>query len=465
LNSKFEMMKNNIKTLLALISLTAFMVGCQDALDIKPAQSLSIDQALSTPENIQAILLGAYDDAGQTGSYGGNLNLASELLGTTNEVSWQGTFLQPRQFFQKNITIDNSFVGGAWTNAYQIINLANVVIENSSIFTDADEKDRVEGEAQFLRGMAYFDMARFFGSTYVAGQVNSQLAVPLSLEAILSTEGNDFAVPRSTVEEIYAQAVTDLESAATKLPDSNGYLATSSAANALLARVYLQMGNFAAARDKANSVIGTNDFSLTSSYADAFNNGTNSTEDIFAWQVTDQDGTNGMNTYWATRAFGGRGDIPVQASFRNTFEPNDQRGDFYYTQSNGTFSLKWQNQFANVIYIRLAEMYLIRAETNFRLTTSIGATPTADINRIRNRAGLTGPLNDFDPILNPITLQDILDERKKELAFEGHLLHDVKRLGLTAGGKNFDDPLLVFPVPQAELDANPSLIQNTGYNN
>lgn len=459
-------MMKNIKQIYIIAVLASLVIsGCADNLDISPGQSLSIDQATSTPENIEAILLGVYDEASQTASYGGNVGLAAELLGATNEVNWQGTFLQPRQFFQKNITIDNSFVGGYWTNAYQSINQTNIVLENLTIFEDADRRDRVEGEALFLRGMAYFDMARFFGSAYIAGQSNTQLAVPINLDAILGTDGNDFNLPRNTVEEVYAQAINDLEAAATKLPGSNSYLATSHAANALLARIYLQMGNFAAARDKAHAVISSGSFGLTGTYAAAFNNGVNSSEDIFAWQVTDQDGTNGMNTYWATESFGGRGDIPVQPAFLNTFEAGDDRADFVYTDPDGTFSAKWQNQFGNLPFLRLAEMYLIRAEANFRLSTSTGQAPHLDINLIRNRAGLTGVGNDFDPILNPLTLQDILDERKKELAFEGHLIHDIKRLGLNVGALTFDDPKLVFPVPQAELDANPNLVQNTGYNN
>lgn len=108
-------------------------------------------------------------------------------------------------------------------------------------------------------------------------------------------------------------------------------------------------------------------------------------------------------------------------------------------------------------------MYLTRAEANQRLGTSIGASPLADLNRVRERVSL--------PALGAVSLEAILKERKVELAHEGQFLYDVKRTG---GGimdnssteiYNFDDGRLVFPIPQREMDANPSLVQNSAYLN
>ena len=107
--------------------------------------------------------------------------------------------------------------------------------------------------------------------------------------------------------------------------------------------------------------------------------------------------------------------------------------------------------------LRLAEMYLIRAESNFRLGTTTGDIPLKDINRIRARAGLS-PLTTAT-----LDLAAILKERKLELAFEGHLLHDIKRLQGNVGSLPWNSPKLVFPIPERETIANPNLVQNEGY--
>ena len=235
-------------------------------------------------------------------------------------------------------------------------------------------------------------------------------------------------------------------------------------ATALLARVYLQQGDYPNARDAANAAINSSGATLTATYAGAFNNAENSTEDIFAWQITVQDGVNDYNTFWATQEFGGRrpdADVNILDSFFDIFDdPNDERSTFFYEGSNTLSTLKWQNQFANVPFIRLAEMYLIRAESNFRENTTVGAAPIADVNRLRARARAT--------LFIALTLDDILDERKRELAFESFTLHDLKRLQesivIRENSNNvelsYDSDRLILPIPQRELDANPELEPN-----
>ena len=100
-------------------------------------------------------------------------------------------------------------------------------------------------------------------------------------------------------------------------------------------------------------------------------------------------------------------------------------------------------------------MHLTRAECNQRLGTAIGATPAADVNAIRARAGLGA--------LGTVNLAAILKERKLELAFEGNQLDDIKRNKGAVGTKPFNDNSLVLPIPQREMDTNKSLVQNAGY--
>jgi hypothetical protein len=118
---------------------------------------------------------------------------------------------------------------------------------------------------------------------------------------------------------------------------------------------------------------------------------------------------------------------------------------------------KWNNLYGVVNLIRLAEMYLTRAECNIRLSTAIGDTPVNDFNAIHTRAGLPGALT--------VTLADILLERRLELSYEGFRIHDQRRLQESIGSLPYNDPKLVFPVPAREIEANPALAsqQNDGY--
>ena len=122
---------------------------------------------------------------------------------------------------------------------------------------------------------------------------------------------------------------------------------------------------------------------------------------------------------------------------------------------SGWFTKKWYNYFDNIPVVRLTELYLMRAECNFRLGTSIGADPLDDINVLRDRAGI-GELED-------LTLDAILLERNKELAFEGYRLHDLKRTKKNIGTFPHNSPKMVFPIPYREISVNPALVQNPGY--
>jgi hypothetical protein len=164
-----------------------------------------------------------------------------------------------------------------------------------------------------------------------------------------------------------------------------------------------------------------------------------------------------MHLYWSIPTYGGRdGDVSVQASHLALYSVGDARRALFYTGAGATRSGKWQLQYRNLPVIRLAELYLTRAEANFRLGTAVGATPLQDVNRTRQRAGLL-------PLV-VVTLDDILLERRLELAHEGHRIHEIKRLMGTADGFAYNADELVFPIPQREVDASRGVIvQNPGY--
>jgi hypothetical protein len=440
-----------------------FIIACDDNLDIEPEQNLTPEAALGSAVNIQNILVGAYDLLGQEEIYSGDYNLASELIANTGELAWKGTFQGPAEFDRKAITSSNGFVTDYWIYSYYVSNQVNLVLENIDKFEDLQERSIVEGEAKFLRAIVYFDLARFYALPYEAGNSNDQLAVPIVTMGVSDAPQIDYPA-RNTVEEVYAFIIQDLDDAIDLLPAKNPketFYANSLAAQALLARVYLQQANYTGARNAANAVIASEAYSLTEEYSSAFNNAENSTEDIFALQITAQDGINDMNTFWAIREFGGRsltGDVTVEQPYFDLFDDeNDARAIFFYAGNETLLSTKWQNQFANVPFLRLAEMYLIRAESNFRMGTEEGATPLEDINILRARAGAKA--------IDNLDLGSILLERKKELGFEGFALHDIKRLKKSIGNLAYDANTLVLPIPQREIDANPELKQNPGYTN
>ncbi|GHE52777.1 membrane protein [Roseivirga thermotolerans] len=450
-----KMKKTVIHKFLALV-IAIGLASCDDKLDLSPAQSIDEGQALTTDSNVKSVLVGAYNDLGNGSLFGGNILRDSELLAANGEIRWAGTFNGPREIFNKSMTVNNADVTGEWLQAYSAINIANNVLSAIDVVNAAD-RDRVRGEALFIRGVLYFELVKFYAQPYSAGNVNSNLGVPLVLEPTRAIS-EDSQVPRNTVQEVYNQVISDLTTAESLLPSSNGIYATDAAAAAILSRVYLQMGDYANARDAAHRVITSGNYSLTNTYAGAFNNDNNSSEDIFAIQVNNQDGVNSMNTFFSIPSFGGRdGDVDILQAHLDLYDPLDDRLDLFYMGNGAMRSGKWNNQFGNVTMVRLAEMYLTRAEANFREGTNVGATPLADINRIRNRVNL--------PSLLVVTLPDILLERKLELAHEGQAIHDLKRLQGTADGFAYNAPEMVYPIPQREMDANPSLVQNTGYGN
>jgi hypothetical protein len=226
-----------------------------------------------------------------------------------------------------------------------------------------------------------------------------------------------------------------------------------------------QLSALAEARDAANRVITSNRNPLASTFASLWfnfltNAGNSPAEYIFSMKVTQQDGVNALNTYFgigvsSIPGTSGRGDCKITATHRAKYALGDQR--FYFQQVGSNFySRKHLDRFGNVPLVRTAEMYLTRAEANFRLGTSVGDTPLNDVNRIRNRAGLANLTS-----LNGIG--DILNERYLELAFEGSRLHDVKRTRGSQSGTPWNSPKLIFPIPQSEIDTNKSLTQNEGY--
>lgn len=436
--------------------------NCDNQLDIQPLNSVGVSQAVSTSGDVEALMVGAFTGLGDNDVYGGNMLRDADLIADDGEISWDGTFVAPGEIWDKNMLITNDQAEETWLESYDAINRCNTVLANLDKVT-ADKKNRVEGEAKFIRGTIYFELARTYGRTWVDGDPTQNLAVPLILTPADASSVTE-KVKRNTVAEVYTQAIADLTSAVTLLPAKNGIFATTYSASAILSRIYLMQNNYPEAVAAANRVISLGGFSLTGTYSEAFNetstgstsrssNGFATSEDVFAVQVTNQAGINELNTFYDPST--GRGDIPIQDAHIALYEAGDERADFFQTSGGIRYTRKYENPFANVSIVRLAEMYLTRAEGNLRAGTVVGATPLSDVNRIRNRAGLAN--------LATVTVANVLKERRLELAFEGHLIHDLKRTQSSVGSLPFSAPNLIFPIPQRETILNDQLVQNAGY--
>ncbi len=445
-----------IKSIFVILTLLVLGTSCEKNLDLKPHQNLDESVALTSDANVKIVMVGAYSILRSSEIYGGCLLRNSELTGADGEISWQGTYNGPREIYNHEIIAANGDITGQWLRSYACINVCNNVLSALSVVEPAD-RERVEGEALFLRSLMFFDLVRFYALPFEPNGANTQLGVPLVITPThgISTENN---VGRNTVAEVYTKVITDLERAASILPEENGYYATSGAANALLARVYLQKADYAKARDAADKVIGSDVYALTDTYAKAFNNEEATSEDIFSTKFVAADGINQMTEFWSTTEYGGRdGDIEIMQKHLDLYSEDDERLNLFWIGNDAWRSGKWNTMYGLVNLFRLSEMYLIRAECNQRLSTTIGDTPLNDYNAIHERAGLTAK--------ESVTLEDILYERRLELAHEGFKLHDMKRLKQNVGNMPYNDPKLVYPIPAREIAANPALAdqQNPGY--
>ena len=219
-------MKNiNYKLLIAAFTFIVVATSCDDRLDVQPAQSISADVALGSSDDVQAALVGAYDELGHDDAWGGDFLLHADLLADDGELFWNGSFIGPRQIFNKAILTDNGEVREIWLETYETINRANNVLAALAI-VDAGDRDQIEGEALFIRGVCHYYLVQFFGKDVNDGTAASNPGVPI-LTAPTSSIDASANVSRATVAAVYTQVLADLERAAAILPGSNGFFATS----------------------------------------------------------------------------------------------------------------------------------------------------------------------------------------------------------------------------------------------
>ncbi|RZK42615.1 MAG: RagB/SusD family nutrient uptake outer membrane protein [Hymenobacter sp.] len=506
-------MKNKFIWPASVLALGLSLAGCKDALQIEPQQSIDATDAYNTSQKVSAAVVGAYARLDDPRLYGTDLILVPELMGEQGAgyTVWNGSFQNYNQLYRRTQISTLSNAQGIWTQAYNAINQCNLILANLAAVTDAGQRTQFEGEAEFIRGTMYFELVRLYAQQYTPGGANAQDGVPLNLTAVTTTEQADVKLARSTVQQVYTQIITDLQTAIQKLPNQNVTRASKYSAEAMLARVYLQQGNYTAARTLANDIIINSGAGLQGTVGAVFAN-RNSGESLFEIQQNDQNnaGTSndGLATYFAgysptgdQNVLYGRGDVYVSGvitlnsanphykkrfasnftGFAALYDSLDTRGPdtltilstkklMYISDGNNKTgrlrTIKWRTYGQNIPVVRLAEMYLIRAEADVRAGNTTAAL--ADVNRIRTRSGAIP--------LTTITLSNVLRERQLELAFEGFRLHDLKRVNaivVPAAAATAttpatpaifaSDPRYVLPIPQREINNNSLLTQNPGY--
>jgi hypothetical protein len=331
-----------------------------------------------------------------------------------------------------------------WYISYKIISDCNTVIEAvEKEPTDDPVRKQLLGECYFLRAFTHFNLERLFARPYT--QDKSAPGI------ILRTSTSDPSEkPRSTVEEVYAQIVADALKAEDLMDASRGVqYASKEAAEALLSRVYLYMDDDKDAADYATKVIGSGRFSLTtkSTFPQLFANATGSSETIFCIAFTSKEDYGKFGSIASmiySDGNSGWGEEYASPSIRNLMSahPEDVRWSYIVPleDANGNIATKngipiyYITKFSfqdgsptlsSPIMFRLAEMYLNRAEAEAKMGNTKAALD--DVDAIRRNRGLENSLYNGKVPSGTTLLDVVLNERRIELAFEGHRTFDVYR--------------------------------------
>ncbi len=463
-------------------------IACDDIFDVQPADSISIDVALGTEAGIDGIRTSMYDKLIRsfdmtTEHFIGPSALADETCNRQGSTRFQALCTAQG-------TSGNAHIGAF--GAYNIIQDANILINAiPDGVVSAAKKDQYIGEALVIRALAYHSLVRSYGyepGNFSQGPVaNWDLGVMLRTEAVLDLEQAQ-PIPRSTVNEVYTQIITDLTDAIAILPagGDNSY-ANREFAQGLLARVYLYQGDWSNAASQAAAAIAASGLALQSTPAgvdDMWN--MPNPEALFELTVNASTeniaGSNanaGLAVYtsqqWVSQ-------VPTNYTM-NLYDPADYRLGWYsHCNTVGTAGCeatnddtlkvdKWSgwkgNYVNNIPYMRIAELYLIEAEAAAKAANDPDAGLAA-LNTLRTARGLTAfPAGTFATVGD---LEDeILAERTRELVVEGHRFWDLKRLGRNVldGSGNIkiraDSYRILAPFGTGYQGVNPLFVENPEY--
>jgi starch-binding outer membrane protein, SusD/RagB family len=473
--------ENNMKKKIIAIGFSALiLVSSCDVLDIEPVTQVDAGQSIVDINSAQGAVNGMYNNL--QGVYDWRVQVISDVASdVSQQIDTWDALINVDEF---STTPDNSEISDLYTVLYRCSDIANNIIAKVPHIEGAEAtKNDFMGQAYFVRALAYFDLARFWGGIPGAYEDDGGVVVKLTPSLVISE--SDYA-PRATLAATYQQVEADLLEALNLLPETrmNGQQmdnlqtrarATKATARALLARYYLYTRNWAQAESYATAVINDNRFRLVP-FESIFRN-RNTEESVFELQFNNNDVSGLRNWYYPT-SLSGRGGVALHNETYQEMiaDPNDVRGQL--TARNATtnvyYTTKWNTpgNADNIAVIRIAEMYLIRAEARAQVGTDLTGAQT-DLNAIRNRAGLGNTAAATQPEL----LDAILAERKLEFIGEGHrwfdliragkamtVLSNVKRTRGSQPSYSIGTPgRQVFPFPNIEVLTNTKLQQNSAY--
>lgn len=459
-----------------LIGLLAFVSLQCNVLDQDPQFQIATDEAFSNPVNAEAALNGMYNEAQLVYNWRVQTlgELASDLVQSID--TWDN-FNVIDEFRQ---TPDNTEFDDLYTQIYRTIDVANNIIAFAPGVPGLtpERVNDMLGQAHTFRGMMYFELVKYFGG--IPGKYG-ELGMVMELEPSQGISEDSFK-ERPSLQATWDQLRADLELGASLLPESraNNFLSRSrlvrAAATSMLARYHLYLDNWSEAEQLATQVINQAAYELAVPYSDIFRTDFSS-ESVFEMHYNVVD-FSGFRQWYYPASLNGRGGLSFHPPFAQELlarQGTDQRSDLialnpafggvYYT----TKFDELQNA-SNVPVIRIAELYLIRAEA--RANTGNIAGGLEDLNIIRNRAGLGNA-----SASSPEELVDlVLDERKFEFVAEGHRFFDMTRtsraidvfrnLPRTTGASTYsieDRNRFIMPIPNSEIFTNPNMIQNEAY--
>ena len=462
--------------LCAALGLLLGTSACHDNLYQDPQTSKTLGAFLRNETEVEEYVNAVYGTLQSQSLYGLYLPAITEIPSdnTYDEVpaNDDGIYGQLDQF----TTIpSNAVVTSVWQASYQGIQRANVVLNRIGGVTYASSatRDARVGEMKFIRALLYFNLVRLYGD------------VPLVTQE--TTDPNTyFGQGRTPVAQVYTQIIKDLTEAAPVLPAtvSQAGRVRQTAAQALLAKVYLTQRNYTAALPLLQGIVASGRHALQSNPADVFSlTNENNSEIIFAVQFAS--GVNGNNEgSIAYQQFspsctvsGAKGHNLPTKSLYALYASADRRKDTYVAvTSSGTPYLRKLSApttvitdgGSNAVVLRYADVLLMLAEVQNELASPTDAAPF--LNLVRTRAGL--------PNTTATTQADLRTaialERRLELVGEGQRWFDLLRTGAAISVMNsffaasgilvtIDSHNLLMPVPQAQVNTDPSILQNAGY--
>jgi starch-binding outer membrane protein, SusD/RagB family len=436
------------------ISIVAFATGCQKFLETKSELFVEDGFAIRDRKSAGAAVIGMYNQLSSNGYNGNTFRYIANL--SSDNLRWVGNSPINREFWVHEVFATNSRVLELWRAIYATINIANNILEKVPVVNDvtynANLRNNDRGEAFFVRAYSYFDLARLWGN------------VPLTVKATSRPEDAN-GIGNSSREQVLRLVENDLDSALNLLPTTvNRNRANRSSALALKARLHLYRKEWQEAINRANDLIGNSAFQLVKPY-NSFFLSKNTQESIFEIAYTVNNRNAWAPNWFASNITGGRRELlPTDGliSLLNNPSTGGDRKSLLLPISGiiyGNMNFRIATGDDPVYAIRIAEMYLIRAEAYANLNRL--QEGLSDLNTIRQRANAA-------TIQNVASTNELLGliatERRLEFAYESHRWFDLIRTGKAVEVLNLQNEFRqLLPIPTQELLVNSSLVQNQGY--